>query len=174
VSAEREAMGDLLSSVPWEVYCTWQFRSTISPEGALREVRWWLGCLRFAFSGPRRLGWMIGIEHDLGAEWCHAHGLVVTLGDQGLGEEVSLYAGRPHAKTVPFIEPFWLAWQRRHGGGYFKIIEGDAVGPSFYCSKYAAKRGDIQFSPGLECFRAGAGSSGVALFPSVARVGVES
>lgn len=160
-------MGDLLISVPWELYCTWQFRSAISPDGALREIRWWLGCLRFAYPGDRALGWMVGIEHDIGADWCHAHGLVVALGDQRLGGAVSLYEGKPHAKVVPFIEPFWLAWQRRHGGGFFKLIEPrSGEHPAFYCSKYAAKRGDVVFSEGLERFRGGAPVvTSVTLFP---------
>jgi len=153
----------MLVTIPWQVYCTWQFRDRIGQDGVLRQVRWWLGCLAFAYG--HKLGWMVGLEEDRGAEWPHAHGLVVA---EGLGDPVTLYGGKAHEKTVPFIEPFWLAWQRRHGGGFFKLIEGDGRGCSFYCAKYAAKRGEIYFSSGLERFRGTAPAvsrAAVTLFP---------
>lgn len=160
-SREREAMGDLLRTVPWSVFCTWQFRARIGEDGVLRQVRWWLSLLSFAFG--RDVGWMIGVEHDLGAEWPHAHGLVVG---ERLGAPVTLYAGKPHQKTVPLLEPFWLAWRERHGGGRFEVIEGDGLGCSFYCAKYAAKRGAVYFSANLERFRSGNPvRSGLSLFP---------
>lgn len=163
-SDEREAMGGLLVSVPWQLYCTWQFRDRIGEDGVLRQVRWWLGCLGFAYGG--KVGWMIGLERTVGAHSSHAHGLVVALDDAGgLGESVTLYTGKPHEKTVPFVEPFWLMWQRRHGGGFFKLIEGDGVGCAFYCAKYSAKRGEVYFSSGLERWRkGGAPRAGVSLY----------
>ena len=75
---------------------------------------------------------------------------------------------------MPFVEPFWLAWQRRHGGGYFKLIEGDGRGCSFYCAKYAAKRGEVYFSSGLEQYRSGdveARRPALTLFPLEERDG---
>jgi hypothetical protein len=164
-NAEREAMGQLLATIPWQVYCTWHFRDRIGKEGVLRQVRRWLGCLAFAFRDP--IGWMIGLERDSGAQWPHAHGLVVG---EGLGEPVRLYTGKPHEKTVPFLEPFWLAWQQRHGGGYFVPIDGRGTRPvSFYCAKYA-ERGEIYFSTGLERFRGAPPAEAVTLYLEQLRV----
>jgi hypothetical protein len=155
-------MGALLTTIPWQLYCTWQFRERIGQDGVLRQIRWWLGCLAFAYGG--KLGWMVGLEQDRGASWQHGHGLVVAAED--MGESTTVYKGKPHEKTVPFVEPFWLAWQRRHGGGFFKVINGDGHGCAFYCAKYSAKRGEVYFSTGLERFRGGAvARPGLRLFP---------
>jgi hypothetical protein len=161
-SRERSAMGELLTSVPWEVYCTWTFREAIGPERALKQIRSWIHTIGFAYGG--KLGYMIGLEHDIDAAWCHGHGLLVA---PELGKCVTLYGGKVHEKTVPFIEPFWLAWQRRHGSGFFKLIEGDGEGCAFYCAKYSAKRGDVTFSTGLERFRGMAPAAPVVMFPEL-------
>lgn len=161
MSRERQAMGELLTSWPWRVFCTWQFKSRIGEDGAVREVRRWLDLLRFAWGGE--VGWMIGLEQGHGDEWPHVHGLVC--GDR-VGEPTTLYAGKRHQRTVPLLEPFWLAWKERHGGGRFEVITGDTRGCSFYCAKYAAKRGLIEFSANLERFRGrGAALAPVTLYP---------
>jgi hypothetical protein len=148
-------MGELLVTIPWTIYCTWTFKRPIGPDGAAREIQRWISLVAFSF--PRGvLGWMIGLEHDLGAEWCHGHGLLVELG-RDLEETITLYRGKPHERTVPLIEPYWLAWFRRHGSGQFKTITGDGAGCSFYCAKYSAKQGDVLFSSGLEAFRGAGG-----------------
>src|SRR4029453_14110255 len=103
-------MADLLLTIPWQIYCTWQFRYRIGEDGILRQVRRWLGCLQFAFRHP--IGWMIGLGREAAAAGPHAHGLVVG---EGLVKSVPLYGGKPHAKTVPFPEPFWVMWQQRNG-----------------------------------------------------------
>jgi hypothetical protein len=100
---------------------------------------------------------MVGLEHDLGAVWCHGHGLVVA---DGLGDPVK--AG---ASVVPYIQPYWQSWFRRHGSGRFKLIDGDGRGCAFYCAKYSAKRGEVYFSSGLEGFRGHAPRERVTLFP---------
>src|SRR5262245_45855825 len=35
---EREALGELLLTFPWSIFCTWSFRDRIGEEGAIREV----------------------------------------------------------------------------------------------------------------------------------------
>lgn len=166
--AERDAMAELLVTIPWQVYLTWTFRHSIGPDGALREILRWLSFLSWSFA--HKLGWMVGLEHDLGAEWCHGHGLALALGDD-LADTVKLYQGKPHERAVPLLEPFWFAWHRRHGRGKFELIDGRAGhGVSFYCSKYAAKRGDVVFSTGLEAFRGAVSpASPVMMFPEVGR-----
>lgn len=152
VTPEKRAMGELLVTFPWVVFCTWQFRHRIGEEGALREVRTWLALLRFAWR--QEVGWMIGVEQELGDEHPHVHGLVCG---PRLVEVETLYRGKAHEKTVPLIEPFWLAWREAHGGGEFRIIvAGERKSKrlaSFYCAKYATKRGAIEFSANLEKFR---------------------
>lgn len=156
---ERYAMADLLVSVPWDVYCTWTFRDRIGPERAVKQICSWIHTVGFAFGG--NLGWMIGLEHDLGAEWCHGHGLLVA---PELAGPVTLYKGKAHEKTVPFIEPFWLSWYKRHGGGKFVPIRA-REGCAFYCAKYSAKRGDVIFSTGLERFRGASPAAAISVFP---------
>lgn len=161
-SPERAAMGELLASWPWRIFCTWQFKDRIGEDGAVREIRWWLGLVAFAFGGNGRMGWMIGVEQDLGAAWPHAHGLICG---ERLAAQTTVYKGKPHEKTVPLIEPFWLAWKERHGGGEFRVIGDDGRRCSLYCAKYSAKRGAVLFSAGLEKFRGSPPAAAVTLFP---------
>jgi hypothetical protein len=105
---------------------------------------------------------MIGLERESAAAWPHAHGLVVG---EGLVKSVPLYGGKPHAKTVPFPEPFWVMWQQRNGGGHFVPIDGRGTRDvSFYCMKYA-ERGKLYFSTGLERFRGAPPVETVRLYP---------
>jgi len=163
-SHEREAMGALLSTFPWRVYCTWTFRDRIGESGALREVQRWLQLLSFGFG--QEVGWMVGLEQDHGALWPHAHGLVCG---QRVVAEATLYRGKDHERTVPLIEPYWRAWMDRHGQGAFRVIDGrGGRGCSFYCAKYATKRGQITFSANLERFRGSAPAlERFTLFPEV-------
>jgi hypothetical protein len=155
-------MGELLSTFPWRVYLTWTFRDRIGPEGALREIRAHLRLFEFGFG--REVGWVVGLEQEPGAPWPHAHGLLC--GDRVV-EPVTLYKGRAHERTVPLLEPYWRAWFDRHGSAKFEVIEGDARGCSFYCAKYATKRGELYFSPNLHEFRgSGAPIRALTLFPN--------
>ncbi len=158
---EREAMGELLRDWPWRIFCTWTFAERIGEEGALREVKAWLGFLGWAMR--RDVGWMIGVEQDHGAEWPHVHGLVCG---GRLADRVTMYAGKPHERVVPLIEPYWRGWFDRHGSrGKFEVIESTTA-TTFYCAKYAGKRGAVIFSDGLERFRGrGAALAPVKLFP---------
>jgi hypothetical protein len=151
-SSERAAMGELLSTFPWSVYCTWTFRDRIGPVRALKEIRWWLRLPEFAYRD--KLGWVVGLEQEQGAEWPHAHGLFCTR-DEDLWQwyephNPSVWAGR---SRLPLIEVYWRAWFDKHGAGRFVKVEGDGRGCSFYCSKYATKRGELYFSDNLATSR---------------------
>jgi hypothetical protein len=155
-------MGELLCSIPWQVYCTWTFRDPVSPDRAVKQIRSWISTVAFGFG--RDLGWMIGLEHDLGAEWCHGHGLLVALrevGKGGLDDSVKVGQGE-----VPYIWPYWQSWFRRHGSGRFELIK-DREDTALYCAKYSAKRGEVYFSTGLERFRGQAPASRVVMFPEL-------
>lgn len=147
-SPERNAMGELLTTFPWRVYCTWTFSERTGEDGALREIRRWLHVLEFAFG--RDVGWVVGLEQEQGAEWPHAHGLVCG---ERTTAAVTLYRGKKHERTVPLIEPYWRAWTDRHGRGDFRVVVGEGRAASFYCTKYATKRGTLHFSANLEKFR---------------------
>jgi hypothetical protein len=155
-------MGELLCSIPWQVYCTWTFRDRIGPERAVKQICSWIQTVGFGFG--RKLGWMIGLEHDFAAEWCHGHGLLLALsesGKDGLDDLVEVGPVR-----VPYIWPYWQSWFRRHGSGRFELIK-DREDTAFYCAKYSAKRGEVYFSTGLERFRGVPPVSSVVLFPDL-------
>jgi hypothetical protein len=66
------------------------------------------------------------------------------------------------------IEPYWRAWLDRHGAGRFAVIRGSSAAVSFYCAKYATKRGEFFFSENLGQFRGeGAPAVRVSLFPEL-------
>ena len=163
-SPERLAMGELLTTWPWRIFCTWTFQDRTGEEGALREIKRWLHVLEFAFG--REIGWVVGLEQEPGADRPHGHGLVC--GERTVAD-VTLYRGKQHERTVPLIEPYWRAWVDRHGSGAFRVITGEGRGSAFYCTKYATKRGTLHFSANLERFR---GTAAVlehfTLFPEIA------
>lgn len=160
---ERELMGRFLTEWPWCIYCTWTFREPMGEVGAVKRIRWWLRLIEFGFGSD--VGWMIGVEQDRDAPWPHAHGLICG---RRVADPVVMYEGRPHERRVPLIEPYWRAWFDRHGAGKFEVIDPlrGHTAPSFYCAKYATKRGTVFFSENLEAFHGTANPVKIPLYPS--------
>ena len=147
-AAVGRAMGRFLTEWPWLLFCTWTFRARISEERAVKEIRRWLWFLSWGFGGD--VGWVMGLEQEMGAEWPHGHGLVCGLRTPG---------GGGGERALPLVAPYWRAWFDRHGSGRFVPVTG---GASFYCGKYATKRGAIYFSENVERYKVG-GFVGVAV-----------
>ena len=144
----REAFGVLLAEWPWELYLTWTFDERVGEVKAAHEIRQHVSFIEWAMR--REIGWMFGLEQEYGADRPHGHGLIC--GAERLIEEMELYKDKPHERRTLRIEPYWLAWKDRNGAGRFEIVKG-REDVSFYCAKYAGKRGEIFLSDNLGRFR---------------------
>lgn len=136
----KQAWADLLIPHPWVWFVTLTFPDFPHPERAFKQYRVWICKLNRRLYGthfqrdPRKgTVWICGVEYQKRGS-IHFHALV--------------YAPGRHHEMGTLRRVDWAKCWQEITGGFAMIVEpniNEAV--AVYCSKYAAKGGEIEFSP---------------------------
>lgn len=136
----KQAWGDLLNPHPWVWFVTLTFPDFPHPERAFKQYRVWICKLNRRLYGthfhqdPRKgTVWICGVEYQKRGS-IHFHALA--------------YAPGRHHEMQTLRRTDWARQWQQITGGFAMIVEpnvNEAV--ARYCSKYAAKGGEIEFSP---------------------------
>lgn len=139
----RAAWGELLTPHPWAWFVTLTFPDFPHPERAFKQYRVWVCKLNRHLYGshfnrdPRKgTVWICGVEYQKRGS-IHFHALV--------------YAPGRHHEFGTLRRTEWAACWQDITGGFAMIVEPniqEAV--ALYCTKYAVKGGEIEFSPTFE------------------------